>query len=473
MNAALPMVPVRGRKEPGVESGGKLRFPARFHISFSKGPSMSRSFATVGCVLSLIFASVGVVSAALPYIFTDLGALLPPVPSYGYNMTTGGAVVGMYGTGSTTTQTFLYSGGTMITLSDGTFRDSVGYGANSSGQVAGGVDIYSGTLNPPLDYPCFWSSSSSAPINLGLLPGANSNGYGYSDAVSNSGQVVGYVSGSGGAFHAFLWTSGGGMVDLGVGRADAIDSATGHIVGGGSAGYPCFFSASNPGTETVLGNMPGGGAALGLNDSDEVVGVYTDTATHAFLWTNANGGTTTNIGATLPLDSFSKAFDINDDGQAVGEYRLADGATYHAFLYDATTGTSVDLNNAAIVGMPAGFTLQQGRAIDGAGQITGLGVNAGGVYDAFLLTPALPGDANLDGKVDINDLTIVLAHYGQNGMTWSQGAMDGDPAGTVDINDLTIVLRTTATALARRQPASMRSRSRARCCSWPAPWPAC
>ena len=51
-----------------------------------------------------------------------------------------------------------------------------------------------------------------------------------------------------------------------------------------------------------------------------------------------------------------------------------------------------------------------------------------------------PGDAIGDGTVDINDLTIVLANYGQSGCTWSQGAMDGDPTGTVDINDLTIVL---------------------------------
>ena len=54
------------------------------------------------------------------------------------------------------------------------------------------------------------------------------------------------------------------------------------------------------------------------------------------------------------------------------------------------------------------------------------------------MNPQLPGDANLDGKVDINDLTIVLAHYGQTGMTWTQGEFTGD--GTVDINDLTIVL---------------------------------
>ena len=58
--------------------------------------------------------------------------------------------------------------------------------------------------------------------------------------------------------------------------------------------------------------------------------------------------------------------------------------------------------------------------------------------ETCILTPALPGDANLDGTVDINDLTVVLSHYGQTGMTWSQGEFTGD--GTVDINDLTIVL---------------------------------
>ena len=34
----------------------------------------------------------------------------------------------------------------------------------------------------------------------------------------------------------------------------------------------------------------------------------------------------------------------------------------------------------------------------------------------------------------------MLANYGQSGLAWSQGAMDGDPTGTIDINDLTIVL---------------------------------
>ena len=82
----------------------------------------------------------------------------------------------------------------------------------------------------------------------------------------------------------------------------------------------------------------------------------------------------------------------------------------------------------------------------------------GGQTDGFLLTPALPGDANLDGKVDINDLTIVLANYGQTGMTWAQGEFTGD--GTVDINDLTIVLAHYGNSSSRRPPQRPPSPSR-------------
>ena len=56
----------------------------------------------------------------------------------------------------------------------------------------------------------------------------------------------------------------------------------------------------------------------------------------------------------------------------------------------------------------------------------------------FVFPQPLPGDANLDGKVDFEDLTILLTNFGKSGMTWSQGNFAGDA--TVDIEDLTILL---------------------------------
>ena len=44
---------------------------------------------------------------------------------------------------------------------------------------------------------------------------------------------------------------------------------------------------------------------------------------------------------------------------------------------------------------------------------------------AVVMRSGISGDANYDGKVDINDLTIVLAHYGQTGIDWSQGDFNG------------------------------------------------
>ena len=79
----------------------------------------------------------------------------------------------------------------------------------------------------------------------------------------------------------------------------------------------------------------------------------------------------------------------------------------------------------------------------------GVGPAAGGNWEGsmtLIAVQALPGDANLDGRVDVNDLTIVLTNFGQTGMTWSQGEFTGD--GTVNVNDLTIVLANFGQSLA-------------------------
>jgi hypothetical protein len=55
------------------------------------------------------------------------------------------------------------------------------------------------------------------------------------------------------------------------------------------------------------------------------------------------------------------------------------------------------------------------------------------------LTPYHAGDTDLDGDTDLNDLTVLLSHYGSIGsVTFAQGDVDED--GDVDIHDLTLLL---------------------------------
>jgi hypothetical protein len=69
--------------------------------------------------------------------------------------------------------------------------------------------------------------------------------------------------------------------------------------------------------------------------------------------------------------------------------------------------------------------------------VTG-GVNGSYVTAASIYT-FLPGDANGDGTVDINDLNLVLGNM-RNGAaaTWANGDFNGD--GVIDINDLNLLL---------------------------------
>ena len=67
------------------------------------------------------------------------------------------------------------------------------------------------------------------------------------------------------------------------------------------------------------------------------------------------------------------------------------------------------------------------------------GIDSADGEAAFFTLMPLPGDANGDGVVDVNDLTIVLSNFNNTvGADWSVGDFNGD--GRVDVNDLTILL---------------------------------
>jgi hypothetical protein len=210
----------------------------------------------------------------------------------------------------------------------------------------------------------------------------------------------------------------------------------------------------------------GSGPQLMANDVNAQLLVWdTDLATP--VWTVLNGYPTNGQDSGTPATSTllltgpsdpdigggpTASGDITDFGPGIfydanGSLYSIPGATgdgLYQFQLLMWTGTSTTY--AAAVGQPNTYTGQSGRftanAISGI-ELAGLPNDTYGQLTnmaAIILQEQLAGDANGDGKVDINDLTIVLANYGQSGLTWSQGCMNFDPSGAVDINDLTIVL---------------------------------
>ena len=113
-------------------------------------------------------------------------------------------------------------------------------------------------------------------------------------------------------------------------------------------------------------------------------------------------------------------------------YVSDDGGPYTAWLQDTT------LTSATFTGQPGHTYGFYSVATDNAGNVQTTPPLAQATTIVQPGVSPLPGDANLDGKVDIEDLTILLTNFGRSGMTWSQGNFAGDP--TVDIEDLTILL---------------------------------
>ena len=103
----------------------------------------------------------------------------------------------------------------------------------------------------------------------------------------------------------------------------------------------------------------------------------------------------------------SRAWDINDARQIVGEAEIVSGA-WHAFLYTAEEGM-LDLNSR--IDPSVGWVLQIARGINAAGQITGTGTINGQTH-AFLLTPAPSSGTGAWARIDapFQDFGGVLAN---------------------------------------------------------------
>ncbi len=184
----------------------------------------------------------------------------------------------------------------------------------------------------------------------------------------------------------------------------------------------------------TIGNVSGGSQDWygGLND----VGVWDTDLTGPFNLTTLTEGTEGAEGGEVSALYNTPMY--NGHSGPLSQYGVS--AMDKLFtLYDSANPTgvaAVTTSNGRLAWkyVASGLSAGSGYASQLANgrYVIQLDANGGGVETV------LPGDANLDDQVDINDLTIVLAHYGQTGMTWTTGEFTGD--GTVDINDLTIVL---------------------------------
>jgi probable HAF family extracellular repeat protein len=237
---------------------------------------------------------------------TDLGSLSVPSSSgdsIANDINDVGMVTGQSWTNDNSSHAFIWTSGSMRDIGTLGGQNSVGQSINFRGDVAGESETGAGQTTR-----AFRFTEADGMVDLGTLGGTHSWAYG----INNNGQVVGesdtgpIVESDTGPIvrssirrfrgfsffntHAFLWTEGIGMTDLG------------HLGSGTSR-------------------------ATAINNNEVVVGFSTriNGTGYAFSWTRAGG--MVDLNTLLPLNSgwvLMEANDINDKGQITG-YGLHNG----------------------------------------------------------------------------------------------------------------------------------------------------
>lgn len=243
------------------------------------------------------------------------------------------------------------------------------------------------TLVPEYKYeyrPFFWTPDDGM-IDLGILLDGDQ---GKITGINDLGQVVGWTRAFNGYKHAFLWTSEGGVTDLGTlggFMSEALDiNDLGQIIGSSvTAEGKSHAFLWTPEDEMMidLGTLGGDQAyPVDINNLGQVVGTSENDVgySHAFIWTLETG--MVDIGTLRVGPIFVNS--INDQGYIIGGNSPLEYGVYHAFLWTPENGMTFLA--------PLGTYASEATDINNLGQIVGyyyLNDNLKGPTHAFLWTP--------------------------------------------------------------------------------------
>ena len=206
------------------------------------------------------------------------------------------------------------------TLNGGAYASS--YDINYYGDVVG--QAIDGSTGQRVGYISL--GSGGAFTSLGTLAGSNTIFASTAYGVNNNDEVVGASTTSSFGSDAFSWTFGGGMVDLGT--LGGSYSASMRVNDNGDiAGYATLagdsiteaFLYSNGSMQEIDGPSGGGNTeGMGLNLSDQMVGLYTDPNSHTKAFINESGSSydlNNLLKSSLPGGVWlAEAYAINDNG---------------------------------------------------------------------------------------------------------------------------------------------------------------
>ena len=144
---------------------------------------------------------------------------------------------------------------------------------------------------------------------------------GSANSINSSGSVAGSTTDSDGVWHAFRWTTGGGVAQLAGGLSSEGNALNDYglvagVVTDADGTWACQWDAS--GSLKLLDNLPGSmsSIAYGINNFGVIAGSCdTPEGTFAVLW--QPDGSVISLGE-LTGHASSAAYALNDSGQIVG-----------------------------------------------------------------------------------------------------------------------------------------------------------